>query len=68
VIKKKKVGKTFETKRLQELEEIHFRLTNLNQIRNCTEMIGGERQNSHKIFDMFLSPQAPKSIQHDESQ
>jgi hypothetical protein len=37
-----KSGKTFETKRLQELEEVHFRLTNLNQIWNCTEIDRGE--------------------------
>jgi len=37
-----KSGKTFETKRSEELEEEHFRLTNLNQTRNCTEIDRGE--------------------------
>jgi hypothetical protein len=38
----KKSGKTSETKRLQEPEGVHFRLTNLNQIQNCIEIDQGE--------------------------
>jgi hypothetical protein len=37
-----KSGKTFETKRLEEHEEVHFRLTYLNQIWNCTKIDQGE--------------------------